>query len=239
MSLSHRRQCICHGDPHSPPRPGAASCATTWLHVAVACSFVATATFRLSLHVDRLATTAEGSVTSMSPEPDPNLARHVNTEAFPWDTAPRFRCDDRYASYVQNLPYRVRADGYRGFVTGHRDPPWETRISSGKRIIFSILREWSRSRHRLRYLHLRRVLSAYFEYHHRSRTHPAGKVLSELRPVQPPSTGTIMHFAKSRPAPSLRASRCVSCCQVLTASRLGPRVARTAIALLWWPLTLV
>jgi len=38
--------------------------------------------------------------------------------------------------------------------------------------------------------HLRRVLSTYFEYHHRSRTHLSlGKDCPEPRSAQPPSTG--------------------------------------------------
>jgi hypothetical protein len=44
-------------------------------------------------------------------------------------------------------------------------------------------------------LHLRRVLSAYFEYHHRSRTHLSlGKDCPEPRSVQPPSAGTVVAF---------------------------------------------
>ena len=45
--------------------------------------------------------------------------------------------------------------------------------------------------------HLLRVLSAYFEYHHRSRTHlPLGKDCPESRPVQPPSAGIVVAFAQ-------------------------------------------
>ena len=43
--------------------------------------------------------------------------------------------------------------------------------------------------------HLRRVLSAYFEYHHRSRTHLSlDKDCPEPRPRQPPSAGIVVAF---------------------------------------------
>ena len=43
--------------------------------------------------------------------------------------------------------------------------------------------------------HLRRVLSAYFDYHHRSRTHLSlRKDCPEPRPIQPPSAGTVIAF---------------------------------------------
>ena len=43
--------------------------------------------------------------------------------------------------------------------------------------------------------HLRRVLSTYFEYHHRSRTHLSlGKDCPEPRSVQPPSAGNVVAF---------------------------------------------
>ena len=43
--------------------------------------------------------------------------------------------------------------------------------------------------------HLRHVLLAYFEYHHRSRTYLSlGKDCPEPRPVQPPSAGIVVAF---------------------------------------------
>jgi hypothetical protein len=42
---------------------------------------------------------------------------------------------------------------------------------------------------------LRRVLSAYFEYHHHSRTHLSlAKDCPDPRPIQPPSAGTVVAF---------------------------------------------
>jgi putative transposase len=43
--------------------------------------------------------------------------------------------------------------------------------------------------------HLRRMLSAYFQYHHHSRTHLSlGKDCPEPRPIQPLSAGTVIAF---------------------------------------------
>src|ERR1700719_1257469 len=43
--------------------------------------------------------------------------------------------------------------------------------------------------------HLRRVLSSYFQYHHKSRTHLSlGKDCPQPRPIQPPSAGKIIAF---------------------------------------------
>ena len=51
------------------------------------------------------------------------LARQV-TEAFPWDTAPRFLLRDRDASYGQTFRYRVQAMAIEEVVTAPRSP-WQ------------------------------------------------------------------------------------------------------------------
>jgi putative transposase len=119
------------------------------------------------------------------------LARQI-TEAFPWDTAPRFLLRDRDASYGQTFRDRVQAMAIEEVVTAPRSP-WQNAYV--ERIIGSIRRECLDHVIVFDERHLRRVLSAYFEYHHRSRTHLSlAKDCPELRPVQPPSTGTIIAF---------------------------------------------
>ena len=85
------------------------------------------------------------------------LARQV-TEAFPWDTAPRYLLRDRDASYGSEFCKRVDAMGITEVVTAPRSP-WQ--YAYVERVIGSIRREC------LDYIvifnerHLRRVMSSY------------------------------------------------------------------------------
>ena len=119
------------------------------------------------------------------------LARQI-TEAFPWDTAPRFLLRDRDASYGQTFRDRVQAMAIEEVVTAPRSP-WQNAYV--ERIIGSIRRECLDHVIVFDERHLRRVLSAYFEYHHHSRTHLSlAKDCPEPRPIQPPSAGTVVAF---------------------------------------------
>src|SRR6202051_4086887 len=95
------------------------------------------------------------------------LARQA-TEAFPWDTAPRYLLRDRDASYGAEFRRQVDAMGITEVVTASRSP-WQNAYV--ERVIGSLRREF------LDYIvicnerHLRRVLSSYTDYYHRSRTH--------------------------------------------------------------------
>jgi transposase InsO family protein len=121
------------------------------------------------------------------------LARQI-TEAFPWNTAPRFLLRDRDASYGQTFRDRVQAMAIEEVVTAPRSP-WQNAYV--ERIIGSIRRECLDHVIVFDERHLRRVLSTYFEYHHRSRTHLSlGKDCPEPRPIQPPSAGTVIAFPK-------------------------------------------
>jgi len=119
------------------------------------------------------------------------LARQV-TEAFPWDTAPRFLLRDRDASYGQTFRYRVQAMAIEEVVTAPRSP-WQNAYV--ERIIGSIRRECLDHIIIFDERHLRRMLSAYFQYHQHSRTHLSlCKDCPEPRPIQTPSTGTVIAF---------------------------------------------
>ena len=119
------------------------------------------------------------------------LARQI-TEAFPWDTAPRFLLRDRDASYGQTFRDRVQAMAIEEVITAPRSP-WQNAYV--ERIIGSIRRECLDHVIAFNQRHLRRVLWAYFEYHHRSRTHLSlGKDCPEPRPIQLLSTGTVIAF---------------------------------------------
>jgi putative transposase len=119
------------------------------------------------------------------------LARQI-TEAFPWDTAPRFLLRDRDASYGQTFRDRVQAMAIEEVVTAPRSP-WQNAYV--ERIIGSIRRECLDHVIVFDERHLRRVLSAYFRYHRHSRTHLSlAKDCPEPRPIQPPSAGTVVAF---------------------------------------------
>jgi putative transposase len=114
------------------------------------------------------------------------------TEAFPWDTAPRFLLRDRDASYGQTFRNRVQAMAIEEVVTAPRSP-WQNGYV--ERIIGSIRRDCLDHVIVFDERHLRRVLSAYVEYHHRSRTHLSlAKDCPEPRPIQPPSAGNVVAF---------------------------------------------
>jgi putative transposase len=119
------------------------------------------------------------------------LARQL-TEAFPWDTAPRYLLRDRDASYGQTFRDRVVAMGIEEVVTARRSP-WQNPFV--ERIIGSVRRECLNHVIIFDERHLRRVLSSYFQYYHKSRTHLSlDKDCPETRPIHPPAAGKIIAF---------------------------------------------
>src|SRR5215470_20294466 len=85
------------------------------------------------------------------------LAQQI-TEAFPWDTAPRYLLRDRDASYGPIFRTRVKGMGVEEVVTAPRSP-WQNPYA--ERIIGSIRRECLDHVIILSETHLRRVLSCY------------------------------------------------------------------------------
>ena len=114
------------------------------------------------------------------------------TEAFPWDTAPRYLLRDRDKSYGPAFRHRVRAMGITEDITAPRSP-WQNPYA--ERLIGSIRRECLDHVIIFNERHLRRVLSSYFQYHHDTRTHLSlGKDCPRPRPIQSPAVGNIMGF---------------------------------------------
>jgi transposase InsO family protein len=119
------------------------------------------------------------------------VARQI-TEAFPWDTAPRYLLRDRDTSYGQVFRNRLEAMGIKEVVTAARSP-WQNAYV--ERIIGSIRRECLNHVIVFDERHLRRVLSSYFQYYHETRTHLSlAKDCPENRPVLPPTAGKISAF---------------------------------------------
>ena len=119
------------------------------------------------------------------------LARQV-TEAFPWDTAPRYLLRDRDASYGSEFCKRVDAMGITEVVTAPRSP-WQNAYV--ERVIGSIRRECADHIVIFNERHLRRVLSSYADYYHHTRTHLSlDKDYPDPRPVISPGIGRVIAF---------------------------------------------
>jgi transposase InsO family protein len=119
------------------------------------------------------------------------LSRQM-TEAFPWDTAPRYLLRDRDASYGPAFRDRVRVMGMKEVVSAPRSP-WQNPYV--ERLIGSIRRECLDHIIIFNESHLRRVLSRYFQYHHWTRTHLSlDKDCPQPRRIQPTSAGDIIAF---------------------------------------------
>ena len=87
---------------------------------------------------------------------------------------------------------RVEAVGIEEVLTAPRSP-WQNPFA--ERLIGSIRRECLDHVIIFNERHLRHVLSSYFQYHHRTRTHLSlDKDCPQPRPIQPRSAGKIIVF---------------------------------------------
>jgi putative transposase len=117
------------------------------------------------------------------------LSRQM-TEAFPWDTAPRYLLRDRDTSYGPVFRDRVQVLGIEEVVTAPRTP-WENPYV--ERLIGSVRRECLDHIIIFNERHLHHVLSRYFQYHHGARTHLSlNKDCPQPRRIQLPSAGEII-----------------------------------------------
>ena len=104
----------------------------------------------------------------VTPNPTQDWLSRQMTEAFPWDTAPRYLLRDRDKSFGSAFRHRVRAMGITEVITAPRSP-WQNPYA--ERLIGSIRRECLDHVIIFNERHLHRVLSSYFQYHHDTRTH--------------------------------------------------------------------
>jgi len=117
------------------------------------------------------------------------LSRQV-TEAFPWDTAPRYLLRDRDASYGSDFCNRVEAMGIKEVITAPRSP-WQNAYV--ERVIGSIRRECLDHIVIFNERHLRRVMSSYVDYYQRARTHLSlDKDCPDPRPIMPRKIGKVV-----------------------------------------------
>jgi putative transposase len=111
-------------------------------------------------------------------------------EAFPWETAPHFLLRDRDASYGSVFSKRVAPMGITEVVTAPSSP-WQN--AHVERVIGSIRRECLDHLIIFNEHHLRRVLSSYVDYYHRTRTHLSlDKDCPEQRPIQARKVGKVI-----------------------------------------------
>ncbi len=114
------------------------------------------------------------------------------TEAFPWDTSPRYMIRDRDSVYGAAVRVTVKAMDTEEVVTAPRSP-WQNPFV--ERVIGSIRRECLDHVIVLNERHLRRILASYVDYYHGSRTHLSlEKDTPSGRPIQSAETGKIVAF---------------------------------------------
>jgi Integrase core domain len=95
------------------------------------------------------------------------LARQI-TEAFPWDTAPKYLIRDNDRAFGSVCTRRVQAMGIRDRPTSFRSP-WQNGYV--ERLIGSIRRECTDHLIVFNADHLRRILAKYVAYYNDTRTH--------------------------------------------------------------------
>jgi transposase InsO family protein len=112
--------------------------------------------------------------------------------AFPDDSAPSYLLRDRDQVYGEQFRHRVRSMQIEEILTAPQSP-WQNPFA--ERLIGSIRRECLEHVVVFGERHLRRILTAYFSYYHRARTHLAlHKDAPDRRPIESPAFGAIIAF---------------------------------------------
>ena len=113
-------------------------------------------------------------------------------EAFPWDSAPRYLLRDRDGCYGEEFHEATGWLGIREVLTAPQSP-WQNPYV--ERLIGTIRRECLDHVIILNETGLRRVLTLYFEYYERTRTHLSLDKDAPLpRRVQPPELGKVVEL---------------------------------------------
>jgi putative transposase len=113
-------------------------------------------------------------------------------DAFPDDSAPSYLLRDRDQVYGQQFRHRVKSMGIEEVLTAPHSP-WQNPFA--ERLIGSIRRECLNHVLVLGERHLRRILTHYFDYYHRARTHLSlDKDAPDVRSVELPGAGRIVEI---------------------------------------------
>ncbi len=109
------------------------------------------------------------------------LAQQI-TEAFPWDSPPKYLIRDNDRAFGMAFKARIRAMGIRDRPTSFRSP-WQNGYV--ERLIGSIRRECTDHLIVFNAEHLRRILAKYAAYYNEGRTHVSlGKDAPCTRPIE-------------------------------------------------------
>jgi transposase InsO family protein len=113
-------------------------------------------------------------------------------DTFPEESAPSYLLRDRDSIYGHAFRRRVRGMGICEVLTAPSSP-WQNPFA--ERLIGSIRRECLDHVLVLSERHLRGILTRYFTYYHRARTHLAlEKDAPCVRPTEPPELGTVVQI---------------------------------------------
>ena len=130
----------------------------------------------------------------MTTDPGAEWTAQQIVNAFPFDEAPRFLIRDRDGIYGKYFRDRVDALGMEEVPTAPRSP-WQNLYA--ERIIGSIRRECLNHLIVLSEVHLKRILTLYFEYYHDSRPHLSLHRNSPTpREVEEPCQGKVVSTAQ-------------------------------------------
>src|SRR5438477_8143888 len=111
-------------------------------------------------------------------------------EAFPFAQLPRYLLRDRDAIFGDDFREHVRDMGICEVLSAPRSP-WQRAYI--ERVIGSVRRECLDHMIVFHETSLRRTLTSYFDYYHRSRTHLSlGKDAPEPRAIHPPAMGSVV-----------------------------------------------
>lgn len=129
---------------------------------------------------------------AVTKNPTADWAARQTIEAFPWDSAPRHLLHDRDCIYGEKFNDATESLGIREVLTAPRSP-WQSPYI--ERFIGSVRRECLDHIIIINRTGLRRVLTDYFEYYERSRTHLSlEKDAPVSRPIQPESVGRVIEI---------------------------------------------
>jgi transposase InsO family protein len=113
-------------------------------------------------------------------------------DAFPDDSAPSYLLRDHDQVYGQRFRHRMKGMGIDEVLTAPHSP-WQNPFA--ERLIGSVRRECLNHTVVLGERHLRCILTAYFAYYHRARTHLSlNKDAPDVRPVELPAAGRIVQI---------------------------------------------
>ena len=130
---------------------------------------------------------AEGTVTT-NPYAEWTARQIIN--AFPYEEAPRFLLRDRDGIYGDHFKKRIKNMGIEEVLIAPRSP-WQNPYC--ERVIGSIRRECLDHVLVLGEAHLKRILTAYFQYYHESRCHLAlDRNSPRPRQVEAPDRGAVI-----------------------------------------------